>query len=108
MNKAIHFYKEKSKWYADIPEWTGDKADLEMVCGADKLLDKLSKGTNKVLISINTEYVEDSLLLILEEIDESGGYYNVLIKGKVLSVWLCNVTLFVFNEFPEKLYFKTL
>ncbi|MDQ0968158.1 hypothetical protein QFZ20_003561 [Flavobacterium sp. W4I14] len=38
MERAIRFYKnERHEWYADIPEWGGDIADLQMVEGADEL-----------------------------------------------------------------------
>ena len=38
MERAIRFYKNaKHEWYADIPEWGGDIADLQMVEGADEL-----------------------------------------------------------------------
>lgn len=36
----LKFYKEEGKWYIDIP-WDGDKSELEMVMGADVLLDEL-------------------------------------------------------------------
>ena len=40
--KNLKFKKEEdNKWYIDLTEWTGDKADLEMVAGADILLDIL-------------------------------------------------------------------
>ena len=38
----LAFVKEKSgRWYIDLPEWEGAHANLEMVAGADLLLDHL-------------------------------------------------------------------
>jgi len=31
--------KENKRWFIDYPEWKGDKWELEMVCGADTMLD---------------------------------------------------------------------
>ena len=39
------FYKEETgRWYVDLPEWEGEKAELEMVLGADTFLEILSQG----------------------------------------------------------------
>ena len=45
MEQNLKFNKEGKLWYIDLPQWTGTKAELEMVAGADKLLDALN--TNK-------------------------------------------------------------
>jgi hypothetical protein len=38
--KTFKFEKEKdNRWYIILPEWTGEKEELEMVCGADSMLD---------------------------------------------------------------------
>ena len=38
--KILKFNKESNgKWYIDLPKWKGKKSALQMVCGADKLLD---------------------------------------------------------------------
>lgn len=38
--KYLKFEKDTSnRWYLILPEWKGDKSDLEMVCGADAMLD---------------------------------------------------------------------
>lgn len=40
MERAIRYYKNaKGEWYADIPEWAGDLENLQMVEGADTLLE---------------------------------------------------------------------
>ena len=49
-NYSISFTKEKdNRWYVDFPEWPLSHDNLEMVAGADDLLDLLNnKKTNKV------------------------------------------------------------
>lgn len=98
------------RWYAVIPTWPGDRAALEMVSGADKLLEIL--GDHKAEVEVEFSLTTDDLLigyLSLYEVDESGGYY--IFHGphyRTLPVWLCNVTLFVFetSEFPKYIYIK--
>jgi len=36
ISRKLKFYKEADeRWYVELPEWEGSKADLEMVAGAD-------------------------------------------------------------------------
>ena len=59
----LNFYKEDTKWYITLPEWEGDKADLEMVWGANELLDIVSKYTDSVSCSFSTKPFEGSNML---------------------------------------------
>jgi hypothetical protein len=107
--KNYRFNKENNNWYIDLPEWTGTKAELQMVGGADTLLDHLSNNGETVDINIST----DNLLLTKEvgyqtlkrvvQTPPNGCIYHLGIKP----VWLCNVTKFVFDgEFPKRIHFK--
>ena len=40
--KNYTFNKEQGCWYIDLPNWEGTKGELQMVGGADTLLDRLS------------------------------------------------------------------
>ena len=52
----LSFVKEESnKWYVVLPEWEGDKEELEMVLGADELLDRLSSYGDSVRVEFDTE-----------------------------------------------------
>jgi hypothetical protein len=106
------FYKEGTNWYVDLPNWEGAKSDLLMIGGADTMLDIVSNNTTKVTVYISeTEFEGSSELTFVklaEDIGE-GAYYNLAsYEGTEhnLSVFLCDVTLFVFNKFPEKLFIK--
>lgn len=105
--KILSFYKEKThKWYINLPEWTGSKEDLEMVMGADNMLDYLAQGEDTVVIyvslepSFNYEYE-----LTLDREDEYGAYYYVNGNNLDMEIWLCPVTKFVFGNYPNKIYF---
>lgn len=107
----MRFYKEKSKkWYADIPDWTGRKSALQMVAGADKLLDYIAEGKHEVTLNFSEEEFEYSdCLTLIDTCFFSGADYKVdTYKGYELGykIWLCSVTKFVFGGYPEKIYFS--
>ena len=116
----IKFYKEESgRWYADLPEYIasgGTKEDCEMVGGADDWLDILSQGENEVVVAIEIEPFEGSEVLTLDNTDygfpEFGATYRVgYYKGVNYShrtLWLCPVTLFVFGEYPKKMFYRVM
>lgn len=104
--KTLKFNKEDSKWYIDIPEWEGSKADLEMVSGADDLLDYLSNNKNTVTV-IASEGILDSSICLEKKTDLSNGAdYKVFGCDKVNELWLCDVTKYIYGYMPEFLFVK--
>lgn len=111
--KRLKFYKESdNRWYVDLPEWTGDQAELEMIMGADTFLDILSQGESKVILSLVTDNIEKNIwsdfILIRTKPHNDGYYYDAISHFNTLEVWLCHVTKFVFGEFPEKIFVSCL
>jgi len=107
----LNFYKESSnKWYVDLPEWPGEKAALEMVAGADTMLDYMAEGANKVRMYFSLEPFDgcDKLEFIRLATDiGEGAYYKFKDFRGIeinLEMWLCDVTTFVFDGFPKILY----
>lgn len=106
------FYKEGNNWYVDLPSWEGAKSDLLMIGGADTMLDILSDNGTEINTIISEQPFEGAEELKFvkpaEDIGE-GAYYNLATyqgKDLNLSVFLCDVTLFVFGKFPELIYIK--
>jgi len=69
--KQHRFILEDSSWYIDLPQFLeqgGNKADLEMVSGADTMLDIIAEGKTEVTLQINTEPFADADELILSEL----------------------------------------
>lgn len=98
---------EDGRWYVVFPEYEGDHEDLEMVEGADKMLDALTTDGLYVTLNIDTEEppVDNFFSLEIEAHDEDGAFYNVKNCDKFGgTVWLCNVTHEFFGEHPEILY----
>lgn len=110
MNKFLTFYLYQERWYVDLPEWEGSKDDLEMVMGADTLLDIIAQGKESVRVQISNEHFEGwKYRLEFNREEFEGGWYDVSHYSNLISpfeCWLCYVTKFVFNNLPQTLYFK--
>jgi hypothetical protein len=114
--KNYRFYKDEHGWFVDIPEWEGEVWDLQMVSGADTFLELLAQGENVVFVTLSTKPFEDCDVLEFEyygrleswELGEGGWYRLMLYQGQSydLSMWLCDVTKYVFGDFPDRIYFK--
>lgn len=115
----IKFNKEDdNKWYVDLPEWEGSHAELEMVYGADLLLDIISgyKRCVELNVSINSfeligEYMYLDFVEMADDIGNGAYYYfdNQLKVGDTtvaIKMWLCDVMKFVFGYFPHRIYFQ--
>jgi len=109
--KTLDFEKTpEGRWYIVLPEWTGPKDDLEMVMGADMMLDIYAQGAQKVSLSASEAEAPGYDSLEISEVCSTvtgGAYYKV---GKINNIdydfrmWLCDVTKFVFGDFPKTLY----
>ncbi len=128
-------HEEEKRWFIDLPNWPWKKANLEMVCGADKLLDILSNGKDRVKLLVKPleepkEETEFSNLMLegwleVKQIQSSltgGATYtargigmeqfvrNHPVSGQSMqrTLWLCPVTLFVFGHYPKYFYVKVI
>lgn len=114
MKALFDFYKTvEGSWFIDLPEYPGPKSDLQMVEGADDMLDYLVKGaeidTNKITLYVSDTdtpyYIAGTHFLDLIDSDVQGeGWY--MWNGK--KIWLCPVTLYVFGNYPETIYVKVI
>lgn len=113
INKTLEFKKNpKDEWYVLLPEWHGDPEDLQMVEGADQWLDLLADGTRSVCLLLADEKFENAEMLTLLHVREpnlggGGDYYLENYQGQMigLKLWLCEVTRFVFDTLPQRIYF---
>lgn len=111
--KELKFCKETSgRWYVDLPEWTGSKSDLEMVCGADTMLDYISEGEFELILFVSEKEFDGSnklkFIRMADEV-ENGAFYEIDEYNGLefkLEMWLCDVLKYVFEGFPEALYFR--
>lgn len=105
--RTFRFEKEyDNKWYVVLPEWKGDKEELEMVCGADMMLDIVAQGESHTYLAISDkEFENPTFTLTLDREEADGGWYNLKSDMHEFEVWLCHVTKFVFNgHLPKVIY----
>ena len=108
--RKFTFNKEvDDRWYVELPEWEGSKADLEMVSGADTMLNIISEGESTVslIISIETFVGSDVLELINMDNDFGGGWYMLKSYKGIdfnLKMWLCSVTEFLYSKMPNEIF----
>ena len=97
------------RWYIDIP-WDGNRSNLEMVAGSDRLLSHIAKGDNKVTLQVILDYIDDDNgYIILDRFRKSlagGASYTVSNAGFKEPIWICPVTLCVLGRYPKTIYFK--
>lgn len=120
MDRYLTFYKtEEGRWYVSLPEWEDSIDYLEMVAGADVLLDIIANnhfdGADFVTIRVLThphDFTDGRSRYTLKrkkvEGLESGKIYWVFNEYlEAFDIWLCDVTKFVFNgKFPKTIYFE--
>jgi len=102
----LTFTKENDQWFTEVPEWTGAREELEMVCEADTALDIIAQGRSQISLDISEIPSEDTkIFLALNREDGGGGWYDLTGEDMNFEVWLCHVTKFVFDgRLPEKLF----
>lgn len=113
--KLYKFIKRGPEWFIDLPEFIeqgGTAGDLQMVDGADKMLDMMAGNENAVMLCVSKEPFEGAdLLSLVEKCDPfiGGGYYLMKkFEGEDINrkMWLCQVTEFVFGDIPLQIYVK--
>lgn len=113
MKRDFRFYKvANGDWYIDLPEWKGKLEDLQMVQGADEWLDLVSTA-DKVELTIADDIFDEAHYLTLIRLGEPnlGGGGNYFLeryeeREVKLKIWLCEIVVFIFNQYPQRIYFK--
>lgn len=104
------FVKLTGRWFADIEPWDYDRImDLQMVDGADTMLDELSIDGQTVTIEVLTHDEDPEVTLAKYDEDESGAYYYILSDRytiKTDTLWLCNVCKEIFGSHPDFIDFN--
>lgn len=115
MEKKLNFIKLAGSWFVHLPNYPGHYSELEMVLGADvmcDMIDTFETGNITVTVSdkpsdsiFNTrEYILDFVNSTTSNGEQDGANYRL--REYKLDVWLCNVTKYVFGEFPATIYIR--
>jgi hypothetical protein len=111
--RTYTFVKEDTTWYIDLPGYLdggGDKEDLRLRAGTNRLLTILAGKRRRVTVTIDTEPFEGAEVMELVAHCEAprGGAIYLMETGREASVliWICDIALFVFGDMPTSIYFK--
>ena len=113
--KPYKFIKTGQDWYIDLPEFLeqgGSIGDLQMIDGADKMLDMMAGNENSVIVYVAREQFDGAdILTLTEKCDPYVGGGNYMMKyyeGQEINrtMWLCQVTEFVFGDIPQEIFVK--
>src|SRR5262245_44459835 len=108
--RAFRFIKTGQEWYVDLPEFIeqgGSEGDLQMVEGADLMLDMMAANEQEIVLNISdTPFEGAEILELLEKRDPlvgGGDYLMKYYEGEQVNkkMWLCRVTEFVFGDIPS-------
>ena len=98
-------------WYVQLPNYEGHVSDLEMVMGADTLCELIANDLTEITVIVSDEPFENVTfstrqfkLDFINSTGEDGANYKL--ESLQLDVWLCNVTKYVFGNFPATIYVK--
>ena len=109
---SLRFYRSKEElWYVDMPGWQGSIDALEMVQGADELLDHLCQHTGKdvhLQVSIREFDECEKLLKIQNDVVGGGAYYAYATETAPKILWLCSVSNWYFGDHPDVIFFKSI
>lgn len=113
---------EDNLWYIDMP-WPGDRYNLAMVAGADRMLDRLSdnnrtpgqRKANRVRVLVRPsrkpqpELMKDGYIECVQQYARITGGSTYKVNGLpdfTREIWICPVTLTVLGHYPKYIYVK--
>jgi hypothetical protein len=111
MKQTFRFNKTASqRLYIYLPEWPGSIDELEMVQGADTMLDKVADGADQCSLILSDQPFDgaDVITLVTDLTGSIGGgdYIMETYKGVSInqSMWICSVVIEVFDRVPSVIY----
>lgn len=107
------FVSEDNLWYIDMP-WPGDRYNLAMVAGSNKLLDYLCEEEDNNYVTVDvlprSKREKHAGYFECEQTASSlfgGSFYDVHgLEGFTRDIWICPVTLCVLGHYPKFIYIK--
>lgn len=106
---TMGFVKEADgRWYADIRHWPRlFHSNLEMIAGADDLLEALDKGKGYVRMEVDMDPADKRDFFKMVKVGQTnlGATYKVLYCDRYnKKAWLCNVGKFVMGQHPDAIF----
>jgi hypothetical protein len=105
MNNVFSFYKTaQNRWFYDWPDYERDHNELEMIDGADTLLEHFAHDSKYVNLIVDTIKKRSHYDFILKKntVEAHGCYYTC--DDLDYHVYLCSVMLLIYEDYPDVLY----
>lgn len=108
----LSIVKDDHSWYIDFPEYSGDRSDLQLLAGADRLCEWFAQGRDKITIDLfasNSMHSKDGYLCLKKNfLEYDGCTYDIIDDpSNVLNLWITGETASVFGGwFPKYIYIK--
>lgn len=104
---TLNFCKLAGSWYAQLPDYIGNVENLEMVSGADTMCEKLDTDEDGLVqLIVSDSFIKEANYTI-KKINLTGNFgANYYCPELDMNLWLCNVTKYVFGDFPEIVYIQ--
>ena len=105
------FYRDMDgKWYVDYPEYIthgyGTKANLQMVAGADIMLESIAP-EGVVEATFSNSPMETYDIHLRRMLTDPWGATYTMANMMLKTVWLCNVSKFIFRgHHPRHIYIQ--
>ena len=115
--RTYEFVRNTQDWYAVVPNYRTQglkKENLLLVDGTRKLLNLFACGRPSLRLRLSDVPFDGADCLQLAERceDKQGGAYYLLrtCHGQPVEslMWVCDISLLVFGDFPEAIYLRTL
>jgi hypothetical protein len=114
MKGTFRFYRTANrKWFLDLPDWGGSIDDLEMIRGADIMLDMLSGDREECYLEMSDDPFDGSEVLeLVKDLRGTvggGEYFFETYQQEIINykIWFCEITEVVFGELPKRIYLQT-
>lgn len=108
----LKFVRDNGTWYIDMP-WAGDRYNLSMVAGSDKMLTRLDTDNDgHVRILVRPSRKQQDIAGYFELVQKEhgltkGSFYGVnKLTDFNRDIWICPVTLCVLGCYPKYIYVK--
>lgn len=113
--QAFCFVKLEGCWRLVLPSANGGKTtEVVLTSGIDELLHLLARRSNELWLQLERTAFAGASVLVLDEFcpaPRGGAYYRIYPReGKPLKqrLWVCEVSLLIFGDLPERIYFRLL
>lgn len=113
--QAFYFFKKDGYWWLQLPHTNGHPyTEVALTSGIDELLQLLAGRRTQLWLQLATTAFLGASVLVLDAFcpaPDGGAFYRIYPhRGRPMQqrLWVCEVSLLIFGDFPERIYYKLL